>query len=99
MALILFVGYAYVIIHNLKSEDEYRIPILRLIFIGVLVQFSWEAVLLISGIRPLGWNPIVINSLLETNLGLPYLFFIHKALTRRFNEDLSNEPETELAVI
>jgi hypothetical protein len=98
MALILFVGYAYVIVHNLKAENENRIPILRLIFIGVLVQFSWEAVLLISGIRPLEWNPIVINSLLETNLGLPYLFFIHKTLTRRFNEDLSNEPEKELAV-
>jgi hypothetical protein len=98
MALILFVGYAYVIVHNLKAEDEDRIPILRLIFIGVIVQFSWEAVLLISGIRPLGWNPIVINSLLETNLGLPYLFLIHRALTKRFNEDLSIVPETELAV-
>lgn len=87
MALILFVGYAYIIIHNLKANEEDRIPILRLLFIGIIVQFSWEAVLMVSGIRPLEWNPIVVNSLLETNLGLPYLFFIHRALTRRYNEE------------
>jgi len=83
MAIILLVGYAYIIIRNLRSEDEERIPILRLLFIGIIVQFSWEAVLLISGIRPQGWNPLIINSLLETNLGMPYLFFIHKALSKR----------------
>jgi hypothetical protein len=82
MAFILLIGYAIVIVKNLKSEDSNRIPILRLLFIGILVQFSWEAVLLISGIRPEGWNPLIINSLLETNLGMPYLFFIHRALTK-----------------
>lgn len=93
MAAILLVGYAIVIIKNLKSKDEERIPILRLLFIGILVQFSWEAVLLISGIRPDGWNPLIMNSLLETNLGMPYLFFIHKALSKRREPVLINRLE------
>ena len=96
MAIILFVGYLYVIIRNLTSNEEERLPILRMLFIGILVQFSWEAVLLITGIRPQGWNPLIIDSLLETNLGIPYLFFIHRALTRKFNEDASLKETEEL---
>lgn len=98
MMLILFVGYAYVIIRNLKAEDGDRISIPRLLFIGIIVQFAWEAVLLISGIRPTGWNPLIVNSLLETNLGLPYLYFIHLALTKRFNEDATRKQVEELPV-
>ena len=56
--------------------------------IGILVQFSWEAVLAISGIRNLSWNTLVVNSLLETNMGLPYLYMIHRVVTRRWNEQL-----------
>ncbi len=98
MAIMLFAGYAYVIIRNLTSSEEERLPILRMLFIGILVQFSWEAVLLISGIRPQGWNPLIIDSLLETNLGIPYLFFIHRALTKRYNEDATLK-ETEEIVL
>ncbi len=91
MAIILFVGYAYVIIRNLSASEEERLPILKMLFIGILVQFSWEAVLLISGIRPQGFQPLIIDSLLETNLGIPYLFLIHRALTRHFNEDATKK--------
>lgn len=87
MTLILAVGYGIVIIKNLKSTEEERLPILKMLFIGILVQFSWEAVLLLTGIRPSGWNPIIVNSLLETNLGIPYIFFIHMAITKRYHED------------
>jgi hypothetical protein len=52
------------------------------------VQLAWEAVLLVSGIRPQGWRALVVNSLVETNLGLPYLFLIHGALARKRGEDL-----------
>jgi len=45
-------------------------------------------VLLLAGIRPSGFNPIIVNSLLETNLGIPYLYFIHQAITKKYNEDL-----------
>jgi len=89
MALILFIGYAIVIIKNLKASDGERLPILKMLFIGILVQFAWEAVLLLTGIRPNGLNPLIVNSLLETNLGIPYLFFIHRALTKKYHEDLS----------
>ncbi len=96
MAIILFVGYAYVIIRNLFGDDEEKLPILKMVFIGILVQFSWEAVLLVSGIRPQGWNPLIVDSLLETNLGIPYLFFIHRALARRFNEDATSKDSEEM---
>jgi hypothetical protein len=80
MAAILFVGYFIIILHNLRSEEIHRIPILPLLAIGIGVQFSWELVLLLSGVRPTEVLPMIVNSLLETNLGLPYAYFIHRAL-------------------
>ena len=88
MALILVAGYLYLIIHNLRSEQSNKINILRLLAIGIGVQFSWEFVLLLSGIRPAGLMPLVVNSLIETNMGMPYLYFIHRAVSRRFKESL-----------
>jgi len=81
MAIMLLFGYLYVIYKNLTSKNDEKIPILKLLFIGIIVQLSWESVLLLSGIRPTGFKPLIINSLLETNLGLPYLYFIHKKIT------------------
>ena len=97
MAIILLAGYIYIIIHNLTNENAENIPILKLLFIGIIVQFSWEAILLISGIRPQGYNPLIINSLLETNLGIPYLFFIHKFIKKfKSNDSLSQIDILEL---
>ena len=90
MAIMLFAGYFFVIIRNLMVQDESPIPIVKLLFIGIIVQFSWEAVLLLSGIRPQGFRPLIINSLLETNLGLPYLYFIHRSLKKMLGAE-SNE--------
>jgi len=87
MALILCLGYLIVIINNLKGRD--RVNILWMMAIGIGVQFSWEASLLINGIRPAAWKPIVINSLIETNLGIPYTYYIHKYIRRRKNRDSS----------
>ena len=89
MALLMLVGYLILIIKNisLKARSE-KINILWILSIGILVQFSWEAILLISGIRTMGIMPLIVNSLIETNMGLPYLFLIHKALTSRYGEDL-----------
>ena len=79
MALILTVGYLILILHNTKQPTkEQRIPIKRLLIIGVGVQLAWETVLLITGIRPVKFKPIILNSLIETNLGLPYIYFIHR---------------------
>ena len=80
MAAILFGGYLIVVLHNFKYKETERISILPLLVIGIGVQFSWEFVLLITGIRPTTLLPLVANSLIETNLGMPYAYFIHKGL-------------------
>lgn len=89
MALILCAGYLFMIYRNLSGKE--RVNIIRLMIIGIGVQFAWEASLLISGIRPPFWQPIVVNSLIETNLGLPYIYYIHKILNRRWREKLSSK--------
>jgi hypothetical protein len=90
MALILCIGYSIVIFGNLRGRE--RVNILWLLAIGIGVQFAWEAALLLSGIRPALWQPIVVNSLVETNIGIPYLYFIHKYVAKRWREDLSANP-------
>jgi len=81
MAVILLIGYLIVIVRNLSGRE--KVNVLWLMAIGIGVQFAWEASLLISGIRPALWQPIVINSLIETNLGLPFIYYIHRFVTRR----------------
>lgn len=87
MALIMFVGYAILIVKNIKGDRKISIP--WILAIGILVQFAWEGILLITGIRSMQTMPIIINSLIETNLGLPYLFLIHRAVMGKRNEDLT----------
>ena len=73
MALILFVGYLGVIIYNLRQRDrEKRVNIPWILAIGILVQFGWEAGLLLGGIRSAGFasfgdklHTLIINSLLN----------------------------------
>jgi hypothetical protein len=84
MALILAVGYIFLIIRNVRGEPGRKVNLIRLMAIGVGVQFSWEFVLLITGIRPVGIMPIIVDSLIETNLGMPYLYLIHRAITNRW---------------
>ncbi|MBN1376443.1 MAG: hypothetical protein JXA01_09840 [Dehalococcoidia bacterium] len=88
MAVILAVGYSYLIIRNLCVSKGKRVNILWLLVIGIGIQFSWEAVLLVTGIRPIGWMPLIIDSLIETNLGMPYLYLIHKAVSKKYTGDM-----------
>lgn len=93
MAIILIIGYGAVIIYNLFHEDK-KIPILRLLIIGISVQFAWEFSLLINGIRPMNQNSIqtlLVNSLLETNLGLPYMYAIYLLYNKYFTEDFKRQ--------
>ena len=83
MALILAAGYGYLILRNLRAPPQQRVNLLWLLAIGIGVQLSWEFVLLITGIRPVGLTPLVVNSLIETNMGMPYLYLLHEALSRR----------------
>lgn len=96
MAAILIVGYLGLILYNLYQSDKTkRINIPWLLAIGILVQFGWEAGLLLGGIRSAGFAtveekllPLIVNSLLETNLGMPYVFCIFIAYSSRFTERL-----------
>ena len=94
MAVILCVGYLYIIFKNLRGKE--KVNIIRLMAIGIGVQFAWEASLLISGIRPPLWQPIVVNSLIETNLGMPYIYYIHKFVTKRRKDNHHAPPHRAL---
>lgn len=100
MAAILFVGYLLAVVRNLgESERKCRIDLLRLLAIGIAAQFAWEAALLLGGIRSAGLDfaeklrPLIVNSLLETNLGMPYVYLIFVALTRRFTPALARRED------
>lgn len=87
MALLLVLGYLLLVLQNLKGKDH--VNLLGLLAIGIGVQFAWEGALLISGIRPAAWEPLVVNSLIETNLGMPYIYWIHRYITKHIREDLA----------
>lgn len=101
MALILFFGYLGAIIYNLHQRDGVgRIDLLWLFAIGILVQFGWEAGLLLGGIRSAGFatiseklHTLIINSLLETNLGMPYVYAIFVAYSSKFTEQFRKRPD------
>lgn len=93
MALILVVGYGGFIIYELLNKTE-KSKLLWLNLIGISIQFAWEIALLINSIRP--WNEmsvktLIINSLMETNLGMPYIYLIYLTVSKHFNEDLSKK--------
>ena len=100
MALILLVGYVGGIVYNLLQKDKDKhFPLLRLLLIGIAVQFCWEFSLLIGGIRSdgFGWeqklHTIAVNSLLETNLGAVPIYCIYILITQRFTENLKKRAE------
>lgn len=85
MALLLFVGYAIQIVRNLRAQKTggETVNLLWLLAIGIGIQLAWEGVLLVSGIRPASINALVVNSLIETNMGIPYAYWIYRALNRK----------------
>lgn len=93
MAIILIIGYLGLIIYNIVTKNK-KAPIFKLLAIGISVQFAWEFSLLINQIRP--WNTaslqtIILNSLIETNLGLPYMYLIYITFSKYFTEDLKKQ--------
>ena len=102
MAIILFVGYLGVILWNICQRDRnLRVNIFWLLSIGILVQFGWETGLLIGGIRSAGFESVtdkimtlVVNSLLETNLGMPYIFAIFIAYSKKFTEKIKRRGDS-----
>lgn len=83
MAVFLIIGYAFLIEKNLSAQTEAdRVPLGSILAIGLLVQFAWEAILLITGIRSAGLRTLIVDSLMETNLGAPYMYLIYMAYTK-----------------
>lgn len=101
MALILFVGYLGAICWNLFHEKKtQQVPLGRILAIGILVQFGWEAALLVGGIRSaeiVSWGDklmtLTVNSLLETNLGMPYVYALYLLYASRFTEQFRRRPK------
>ncbi len=93
MAAILFTGYLLAVIYNLsQKERQRRIRLPWILAIGILAQLGWESGLLIGGIRSAGFDfsqklvTLVTNSLLETNLGMPYVFALYILYSARYTE-------------
>ncbi len=98
MGFILIIGYFGLIIYNILTKKK-MINLLFLNLIGISVQFAWEFSLLINGIRPLNEASIMtilINSLIETNLGMPYIYLIFIFINKKYNEDLTLVKKKEL---
>ena len=80
----------------MRGTNDYHGIMALILVIGILVQFGWEFVLNITGIRNQSLQTLIVNSLLETNLGLPYLYFIHRAVHKRRDEALHKQlPDNE----
>ena len=77
--------------HQKRRE---QMPLGWLLAIGILVQLGWEAFLLLGGVRSAGLEPVqtirtlLIDSLMETNLGMPYIYCIYLWYSSRFTHDL-----------
>jgi hypothetical protein len=77
MALYLILSYCTVVVFNLVNKKGTKLPILWMLAIGILVQFGWEAALLLGSVRSAGYSPfeairtLVVNSLIETNPAVP----------------------------
>lgn len=94
MGVALVVSYLILIVILLKKSPEKAfVNVLYLCLIGISVQFGWEFSLLVNGIRPMNAASIktlIVNSCLETNLGMPLIYGIFRLWRRRFNEDMSD---------
>lgn len=101
MGIFLLVGYFGLIIYNLFNKDKKsNAPILKLFLIGFIVQFGWELGLLLGGIRSTTYSNfgdklllMFTNSLLETNLGMPYLWLILLSIRRVISEQYKVMPK------
>ena len=98
MLAVLIAGYAAIIIYNLMQKNSTkRVNILWLLAIGILVQFGWESALLAGGIRSAGLEgidkllPLIVNSLLETNLGMPLIYPLFILYSSRFTETFARK--------
>ena len=94
MAITLVVSYLVLIGWMLYKKQNFSL-LWKLNLIGISVQFAWEAALLINGVRPLNnmsVQTLIVNSLIETNLGMPLIYLIYLVITKYRGEDLKKQP-------
>ncbi len=93
MGVALVLSYLLLIILLLAKEPKKAfVNVLYLCLIGFCVQFGWEFSLLVNGIRPMNEASIrtlLVNSCLETNLGMPAIYAIRYFWSKYFREDLT----------
>ena len=90
MGVFLAVSYLALIALMLIKRRQF-VNILLLNLIGISVQFGWELALLINGIRPMNEMSIqtlLVNSFMETNLGMPAILGIFYLVRKKLDEDL-----------
>ncbi len=96
MGVVMVVSYLILAILLIWKKKPF-VSILELFAIGFFVQFGWEFSLLINGIRPMNAMSIetlVVNSCLETNLGMPAAYLIFWFVRKFRNEDMSRVQRT-----
>ncbi len=92
MGVVMIVSYLILAIILIWKKKKPFTSILFLFAVGFFVQFGWEFSLLINGIRPMNsmsLQTLIVNSCLETNLGMPAAYLIWWLVRRWRNEDMS----------
>ncbi|MBD3227574.1 MAG: hypothetical protein GF329_05230 [Candidatus Lokiarchaeota archaeon] len=83
--IVVLVAYIIMIILYIKKDPK---VILYIFFIGCFQAFAMEFPLLISGIRPTGFELLIYETLILTNQGVPYLYIIYREIIPRLNKKL-----------
>jgi hypothetical protein len=78
---IIIVVIGYIILFIMRYDIK---KILYLFLVGCGIHFMMEFSLWVSGIRPTGLDTLLINTLIEFNMGIPILYiFWDKVLNRK----------------
>lgn len=94
MAIFMAAAYGSVILYNLLNKKGKKLPLLRMLAIGILVQLGWETALLLGGVRSVGYSAfdtistLIVNSLIETSPAAPVIFGLQILIYRWCGEDL-----------
>ena len=103
MAAFPIVGYLLLITYKLFRKDKRNLfSLLTLNLIGIAAQAGWEIALLLNGIRPmneLSIRTVIANSLIETNMGLPYMWLIYHFMSQKWNDDLTLFSEKKITFL
>lgn len=90
MAIIAAISYLILIVYCLTDKAHPKPNVPYLFLVGFGIQFAWEGAFLLYGIRPWNENAIptlLIDSLVETNLGMPAFWALETLIQSRWNED------------